>query len=61
MPPRVAVSDWNALAALRAGDGPGRERLRAGITGLLLKKPADQARVDRLLADWRKAPAPAGR
>ena len=55
MPPRQAVSEWAALAALTDGSGAGQDALRAAINSLLLKKPADQARVDKLLADWRKA------
>ena len=54
MPQRRPVSEWTALAAMADDGGPGRDRLRAGITSLLLKKPGDQAKVDKLLAEWRR-------
>jgi MoxR-like ATPase len=55
MPKRRPVSEWTALAALTDADSPGNERLRAGITSLLLKKPGDQAKAVELLAKWRRA------
>jgi hypothetical protein len=61
MPQRTPVTGWKALAALRQpGDRKADDELRAAIASLLLKSPADQARIDELLTDWRKRPA-AGR
>ncbi|WP_133510526.1 AAA family ATPase [Candidatus Thiosymbion oneisti] len=53
MPQRTPILEWHALAALTQREGVGEARLRAGIESLLLKSPADQARTDTLLTDWR--------
>ena len=49
MPQRTPVTQWRALAALRRpGDGKADDDLRAAVASLLLKSPADQARIEEL-------------